>query len=236
MGLNSKMPGFNIPIIRPDCAGFVGGIEGNAIPATLETSRVHRYALTIFEPLENVLIFSHKCNRPSPEIDRITMHHGQDEIYWPGKNRWNPIEISFYEGHLSPNCDTVADKIFEWWSSNVVDINNSRIVPLFKRDCTLDLLNGGIDGGLVAVHRYRMLGCWPSKVTPTSLTYSESDIAEITVKLEMDKCLEEKNPNCGQQALNIAFAANPFDKGQGPETDTAILGKRLGIPLIPQQG
>lgn len=184
------MPGFRIPF--PNGLGCPNPGELPEAPsASIETSRVYRFAFSILAPLKPILLICHKSDRPSPEIDQITMHRGQDEMYWPGKNRWNPIEVSFYQGHLTPNTDTVCQLMYDWYGSTVVNLRESRLNERFKETCVLDLL----DGRRNAVHTYKMHGCWPSKITPDSLNYSETAISEVTVRIVYDKC--EENAGVG---------------------------------------
>lgn len=189
------MPGFNVP---------GGGIVFGAPSALQETARRHRWKFEV-EPYrghaiydhsaEGIVIFAHKCTRPAAEIDSVTIHHSQDEIYLPGKNRWLPIEVSFYEiigGAFTGVGNRTALWVYKWWSRDVIQIDKSRIAgrgrfaaPV-KRRCTLELLNGY--GHMI--HKYTLYGCWPEKVTPEDLNYEESHICEITMRLRYDKCSE----------------------------------------------
>jgi len=173
------MPGFNI-------CGIGDGPSGK-----IETARKNRWRFTTLDPIQELLLFAHKATRPSPEIDRIVMHQAQDEAYFPGKNRWKPIDISFYEVVTHPDVVqpfTAALYIYQWWSAKILDLEKSRIaqVPTIKQRCELTLL----DGCGYATHVYTMDGCWISKVTPDDLDYADGDILDITFTLEMDKCRE----------------------------------------------
>ena len=151
--------------------------------ATIELARQHRWRFATLDPLQDILIYAHKAGRPRVEFDRATLHYQQDCVYFPGKQKWSPIEISFY--HVVGNID-VAAKIYSWWSTNVIKIASS-VINFKKQTCVLEL----IDGNDSAIYRYTMHGCWPSKVTPDELDYASSKIGEITFTLEMDKSTEE---------------------------------------------
>jgi hypothetical protein len=152
--------------------------------ATVEVARQHRWKFATLEPLKDILLYAHKSGRPKVEFDKATLHYQQDCVYFPGKQKWTPIEISFY--HVITNTDA-AFQIYQWWSTGVININRSQI-NLRKRTCTLEMLNGAG----AAIYRYTMHGCWPSKVTPDELDYTSSKISEITFTLEMDKSTEER--------------------------------------------
>ena len=196
--MGCRLPGFNIP------DGDSNLIANMYAPSNMvETARRHRWTLefavtdlslpgqTDWTGTNWVTIFAHKATRPSLEIDSITVHHSQDEIYFPGKNRWAPIEISFYE-ILNNNGNETAKYIYDWWSKSVIDIDRSRIAssrdlgPMAKRQCKLTQ----IDGMGTPIYEYVLFGCWPEKITPDDLDYSDSAIGEISMRLRYDKCVE----------------------------------------------
>lgn len=180
------MPGFNI---QHTAAGCPGGDSDDSTPAaTIETSRRHRFKFEAFDPLSDILIYAHKAGRPRVEIDKMVHHLGQDEIYYPGKQRWLPIDITFYSAHSDSGNDIVAKAIYEWWSEKVLNIAESHITTEEpKKDCTLSLLDGGEFG---TIWQYSMYGCWPEKVTPDDLDYADTGLAEISFTLSMDKAEE----------------------------------------------
>ena len=168
-----QIPGFNIGNV------FMSGRPA----ADIELARQHRWKFATLDPLKAILIYAHKSGRPKVEIDRAQLHHIQDVIWFPGKQKWLPIDVSFY--HTVGSTDA-AFEIYKWWSTKVLDIERARI-NLTKQDCTLELL----DAAGKSTYRYTMYGCWPSKVTPDELDYASSKIDEITFTLEMDKAREE---------------------------------------------
>ena len=160
-----------------------------------ETARKHRYKLEILDPLTNILLFCEKCTRPTPEIDEIVIHNGQDEIYRPGKQRWSPIEFTFYEklrGTYSPSVQTneTAELIYEWWGETMIDLTRSvhKQVVSYYKDAQLQML----DGVGQPVWTYFLRDCWPQKITPIDLAYSDSDVATITVTLRYNKAQEQR--------------------------------------------
>lgn len=178
------MPGFSI----------LGGpiFESWQPSANIETARQYRWLFTSIKPMQDICIYAHKTGRPKVEIDRATLHQQQDCIYFPGKQKWLPIEISFYHAITPKNQHhggvDVAYRIYKWWSTKVLDIKRSR-VHLEKQTCRLELL----DGAGSWAYRYTMYGCWISKVTPDELDYTSTKISEITFTLEMDKATEESS-------------------------------------------
>ncbi len=173
------MPGFQI---FGGACGVQGGANGPS--ATTETARLHRFEFTTLGPLGGILLYAHRSGRPGPDIDVVTVHHSQDEVYTPGKNRWKPIEITFYEA--ANGNDQVASAIFQWWSQSILNIGASLVNGSPKQNASLSLLDGF--GG--SVWSYNMYGCWVPKVDPSTLDYSDTNIAEITFTLQYDKASE----------------------------------------------
>jgi len=202
------MPGFNIATDKAiNCPANDSNLTNTPIyqgPSyTEETARSYRYKLEVLEPLgtttgNGILLFLEKCTRPTPEVDEIVIHSGQDEIIRPGKNRWSPIEFTFYEklsGAASEDggspIDSVAEKIYEWWGSSMIDLKTSSHRPVtdYYKRAELSMKDGyGND-----VWTYYLYDCWPVKVTPGNLDYADSQIARITVTLRYNKAQEQKN-------------------------------------------
>lgn len=196
------MPGFHIPLVNEchDIDAFRGRSTFDGPTNSRETARKHRYSLEVVTRLgeavlgdrdRGMLLFLNKCTRPSVEIDQITIHNGQDEIFRPGKHHWNPVEFTFYEvlnDSDPPTENQAAASMFRWWAENTIDIRRSRIMPPeFTADCELDML----DGSGNSVWTYHLYRAWPIKIAPADLSYSSSEISEISATLRFDKAFEE---------------------------------------------
>ena len=181
------MPGFNIVIKNDRCppsdceSGYVGPLSD------VETGRTHRYRMRILEPVKDVTLYAFKCQRPVCETDRMVMHHGQDEIYKPGKQRWLPIEVTFYEVIKAHNL--TAQYLNLWWGKSMIDVQSSTISPdpNYKRPCELEL----VDGCGHPVWAYYMYGVWPSKVSPSELSYADIELSSVSCVLEISKAVEK---------------------------------------------
>lgn len=197
------MPGFLIPQINQNCGGDSfdreSAYEGPS-PNT-EFGRKNRWKIEIlrgqgFDSLSDILLFANKCTRPSPEIDEIQIHNGQDVIFRPGKHKFNPVEFSFYEstsesGDLSIN--NVAEKIYKWWAEDMIISGASRHGSLksYLKNCQLTML----DGVGNQIWSYDLYQCWITKVTPSTLDYSDDSISEITVTMRYNLALESHRGN-----------------------------------------
>jgi hypothetical protein len=193
------MPGFDIKLQGNRCNYNSETKEGEEPDGKLEgadprveTARKHRYAFTILDPLKDVLLYAYKCGRPTCEADRIVICRGQDEIYKPGRSRWLPIEITFYEP-VSPNypIDYTAALLHKWYGKTMINIRKGSTISQdsdYKQQCILRLLDGR-DRNIWA---YNMYGVWPSNITPSELSYADTSLAEISCTLNMDKVIENR--------------------------------------------
>jgi hypothetical protein len=165
------MPGFNIP-------------DGEAAfqfspRATIETRRRHRWRFsTLSESVKDILIYALKADRPKPVIDKITIHHGQDRIYIPGKNHWEPIDVTFYEVENPDAAQKITD-----WLQEVVLFDMAELNGDFRAQGNLEMLDGSGDPTWTA----KLFNCWPVQMTPEQLDYSSSEISTITVTISYDK-------------------------------------------------
>jgi phage tail-like protein len=186
------MPGFQINVNA--CAGAANGVadtEGRPSTST-ETARKYRFTL---ESLGDLLTgsergqlrhFAYNITTPKPEFDDVVIHSGQGEIHRPGKNRWAPVDISFYAALVGQSV-TIPKMIYDWWSGGV--LNNwalQRRPQDYYKNATIALLDG--DGK--PVWTYQLLECWPQKVTPSDLDFTNTDIADITLTLAFNRCKE----------------------------------------------
>jgi len=144
----------------------------------------------------DIMLFAHKCARPSPEVDEITIHHGQNEIYRPGKHRWKPLDITFYEvldtvtdddGAIILQSNRTAKLIYKWWAQTMILSGLRHNKP--SKYLAHGLLRM-LDGFGNTVWEYRLYDCWPMKVTPTDADFSDSNIADITLTLRFQKAVE----------------------------------------------
>jgi hypothetical protein len=162
--------------------GFAIGNQSADVPqpsAVVESRRRHRWRfLTLSPPVKDILIHAFKADRPKSVIDKVIIHHMQDEIYVPGKNRWEPIDITFYEVE---NPD-VAKKLTEW-NNRVINFLNATIQTDYRTNARLQMVGGS---GL-ETWTAQLFNCWPMKVTPETLDYSASEISTIVTTMSYDK-------------------------------------------------
>jgi hypothetical protein len=92
--------------------------------------------------------------------------------------------MSFYEA-VQGN-DRTAAAIYAWHSQFVLNLGASLVNGNHKANAGLALLDGL--GG--SIWSYSMLGCWVPRVDPQTVDYSDTNIAEISFTMQMDKAVE----------------------------------------------
>lgn len=194
------MPGFNIPF-SSNCEseyGFKGNSTYTGPSYNTETARKYRYLLEVLQPLgtknDGLLLFAYKCTRPSVEIDEIVIHNAQDEIYRPGKHHWKAIELSFYEKldkFEPPFTDQAAKMIYDWWAKSMINLDTSLHGPLpdYLANAQIDML----DGVGNPIWTYHLYDSWPSRISPSDLSFTDTDIADISITLRYGKAIEINN-------------------------------------------
>lgn len=177
------MPGFNIN-------GTGGELSG-----TYETARSHRWRVTVtkFRGDRDVILAAKSAGRPAPEIAQNTIHHKQTEIYWPGKHKWSPVSMTFYELVDDNNVNMTASAMFNWWAREVIDTRTNNINNDWHKQITVEQLagNGGGEYTVPAVWSYSLLDAWPFKVEPSELDYSLSDLSTVRVDFRYNMAVEE---------------------------------------------
>jgi hypothetical protein len=148
--------------------------------------------------------FVQSVTRPSFELDKIVVHQQQQEIYLPGKVRWSPITIKYYEpmynaglanvNQTSSGCpltgtlSTWFDKIVNGY--NYILQRNKKSIDIvgggYKKHVRVDLLDGEGD----SYYYYKLFGAWPIKIEPSELNYTSSELSSVVVTLSYDWAIE----------------------------------------------
>lgn len=193
------MPGFNIRINNG--GGGLGCddantrdpyyLHGNYVNTT-ETARSQRFHFEI-DVRENQIrsqmsgLYVKKISRPTLEIDRVTIHHGPDEIFRPGKVHYNPIDVTFYE-HINVDeegivrNDSSAIVINKLIKEYVLTKNGRHYFDSRFYNANIKMLLGS---GKPAWN-YRLFRVWPTKISSSDLDYGSSEICESTMTLSYD--------------------------------------------------
>lgn len=170
--------------------GFRINNGGSGPDPIVEAIRSHRwrFEFTNIGTLSDVVLYAHTCQIPSVDIEITKIHNRQTEINMPGKYKWNPINVKFYEVAWGPTSGTALD-IFKYWSSGanaVVNFSSNTVNKDFRTQAAITLEDG--EGG--GLHTYKLSNVWPSKVEGSELSYTNNELATISVTLVYDSAEE----------------------------------------------
>lgn len=175
------MPGFNI----------AGSPNPNEPRSLTEIRRKHRWLFTTFAPdnlFQGVLLFLQKASRPNFKYEEPVMHHDQEQIYYAGKQSWEPITISFYDAEQNPN---VSLEIHRWVRSVTTSgLQAGQPVTVappvgYKRDATLE----STDGAGIPTESWELKGCWPKETNWGDLDYTNTDLQMVEVTFRFDRAI-----------------------------------------------
>lgn len=169
--------------------GFVIGGQGSAdldegIANTIETKRRHRW---IFETIDGepisapMLLLLKSAQRPHYTAEVAELHHNQEVAKFAGKQTWEPITLTWYDGEQDPNVSVRA-----WnWLNTVVNISQVTVETpaTYKRTATMSML----DGQGEPAERWQMFGVWPKEVNWSDVDYTNTEIQEFEVIFEYDR-------------------------------------------------
>jgi len=169
--------------------GFKINGEGDGPSATAEIRRTHRWYFASLGPDQKlsreVRLVLKEASRPSYQLEEAIMHHNQEEAYFGGKTKWEPLSLNWYDVEQDPD---VSQAMFEW-----VEICNK--------------LTGGAAGDVTPPSTYKanqsdlqmrdgvgdpnetweIYNGWPQMVNWGSLDYSSSELQMIEVKFRFDR-------------------------------------------------
>lgn len=172
--------------------GFaIGDTKAKEVPnSTQETARRHRWRFVSFDPIGDIRLNAHKAARPKPQADRLVWHYKFCEFYYPGKVRWQPITVSFYQTITDSGTEQAARLLYAWFTKSRKDRGGANIVgpKKSKQACQLAQLAG--TGS--PIYQYDMYGCWPSEISPDELDYTSTEISEVSFTLQMDWAEEKE--------------------------------------------
>lgn len=172
------MPGF---VINGQGAGPFGGVPNN-----VETKRRHRWVWETIADSEldqNVVLLLQRSSRPHFTLEEPVLHHNQEQAYFAGKQSWETITFTWYDGEQDPN---VSEAIWDWLNT-VVNIPEVTVSPPaeYKKTGNLRML----DGAGESIEHWRMFGVWPKEVNWQDLDYTDTEIQTIEAIMRYDRAV-----------------------------------------------
>lgn len=174
------MPGFNI-------GG--GGGDGQDPSNVTEMRRKHRWTFQLLgnQILSPAVLYLQKAARPNFKLEEAIMHHDQEQVYFAGKQSWEPINITFYDAEQSPD---VSLEVFKWVTLVIpsgLDQSGGRVTvstpATYKQPSNLVM----IDGTGATTEFWSLKGSWPVTTNWGELDYTSSEIQLIEISVRYDR-------------------------------------------------
>ena len=169
------MPGFMV----------VGDGGGERSPEnTAEVRRKHRWSFITMGGIGNpsILLVLREAQRPNFKLEEPDMHHNQEQVYFAGKQSWDPIKLTWYDIEQEPN--DVSKAMWDWLQKTVQFPKiNVQIPSNYKQQATLQMENGAG----TETETWKLFGAWPKEMNWQDLNYTSTDLATIECTLRYDR-------------------------------------------------
>ena len=171
------MPGFTI-------GDAANGNEGKRNVA--EFRRKHRWRLSATDgPITNQeFLYLKTAQRPSFEFTEAIVHHDQEEAYFAGKQKWTPIEVTFYDAVQGEGVSDISEKMYDWVKS-VCDIPKASVHTPKEYKKTLQIQSTDASGK--PDETWTLFGAWPIKSNWQDLQYESSEIQTVAITIKYDR-------------------------------------------------
>jgi len=113
------------------------------------------------------------------DIDTVTIHHRQNEVYLPGKHKWLPIRLTLY----TKQKDTLK-KLGEL-RKKTVDPETMKNKS-FQSSAVSLLSIYALDGKGSKIWVWELNGAWVQKIEHPAFNYENSDLATVDVSVVYD--------------------------------------------------
>lgn len=164
--------------------GFAIAGSGGVVPSVGEMRRKYRWiweaiAGNVFTQPEMLILQS--AQRPNFKLEDPVMHHQQEQVYFAGKQSWEPITLVWYDAENPLN---VSNKIYNWINT-VVNMTTINVNPpsVYKTNAQLSMVNGF----QVPNETWQIYNCWPKTCNWGELNYVNTEIATIEVVMRYDR-------------------------------------------------
>ena len=172
------MPGFNI------------NGAGTGPSNTMEVGRKHRFSVVLtFATSIDTELNVKSVTLPSIEYDEMTAHNGADYILRPGKPKYKPIDIVFYEVLTGDNNESIVNKdIFKY----LPNVSGEEIVSKYQKSdfgagYGFTTFINRVDGNGKTYLTYTLYGCSIASYDPGDLSYADNELSEVKMSIRYNR-------------------------------------------------
>jgi len=152
-------------------------------PVDQEPKRNNRFQLDFPTELGIDSFVVKTSGKPSLQINETEMPYMNSSTWVAGRSIWQPIDITFIDV-IGPST---SQKIMEWVNLHFETATGRMGYAIgYKKNLVLSSL----DPTGEQVEKWTLVGCMITNVGFGSFDYSSDDVAEVTITVRMDKCLQ----------------------------------------------
>ena len=124
------------------------------------------------------------------------MHHNQEQVYFAGKQKWEPCTLTWYDIEQNPD---ISAGIYKWLETVVqLQAVNVGHPSTYKRTAQLQVE----DGFGNADEEWILYGTWPQSVNWGELDYTNIELLEVEAVMRFDRGIRQCLNNAGQSATS----------------------------------
>lgn len=197
------MPGFNI--------GSSGQGSEEQPGSTFELHRVHRWKIhqLIAGGSQSLLtsddlLYAKSITLPAFNVEEESVRGGSIAYKFAKGINWDDVTVVFYDVFdLLPNIEKMRQTV--WTPEEGLKVANN-----YKGDSEFWLLNGYGD----AVRKFILRNSWVKAISHSELTYTNSDIKEVTLTISYDWAEEDVGDKPGQYTFkdDVPEGSVPYKK------------------------
>jgi hypothetical protein len=154
------------------------------MPDPFEPKRVNRFIMR-FEQDQNIHEwFVTSTSRPHATINPVEIPFLNTSTYVAGRFVWDTINVTFKD----PIGPSATQALMEWFRLHAESITGRMgYAAGYKKNIDLEML----DPTGIVIEKWTLVGCFITDLNGGDLDYSRDDLANITITLRPDRCINQ---------------------------------------------
>ena len=153
------------------------------MPVPFEPKRVNRFIIRFPSSMGINEWYVTSSKRPSAKINSVEIPFLNTSTYVAGRFTWDELPVTFKD----PIGPSASQALMEWFRLHAESVTGRMgYAAGYKKDIEIEML----DPTGVVVEKWILQGTFLTSLDGGELDYSRDDIANITVSLRMDRCIQ----------------------------------------------
>jgi hypothetical protein len=152
------------------------------MPINYEPKKQNRFIFSFPSNMGIQSWFVVSSKRPNITIDPIEIPFLNTSTWVSGRFKWEAIDVTLRD----PNGPSASQAIMEWVRLHAESVTGRMgYAAGYKKNVTLEML----DPTGVVIERWKLVNTMMTSADFGTLDYSSGDLADITINLQMDRCI-----------------------------------------------